>query len=93
MGAGNPHGGQGTVGAVMVLVVSEATIVSIALFCCRYVLGYAYSNEPEVVDYVAKMVPLLRLSISVDSLVGVLSGWFLTFLSISDFVHIMLRSL
>ena len=66
LGAGNRHGAQVTVGAVMVLVVLEATIVSVALFCCLYVLGYAYSNEPEVVDYVAKMVPLLRLSISVD---------------------------
>jgi hypothetical protein len=51
-------------------------------------LGYAYSNEKEVVDYVAKMVPLLCLSVRLDSLLGVLSGWFLTLLSISKFVHI-----
>jgi hypothetical protein len=34
------------------------------------------------VSYVSKMVPLLCLSVSVDSLLGVLSGQFLTFWSI-----------
>lgn len=62
------------VGAVTVLAVAEAAIISTALYCCRHVLGYAYTNEKEVVDYVAKIVPLLCLSVSVDSLLGVLSG-------------------
>lgn len=62
------------VGAVTVLAVVEAAIISTALYCCRHVLGYAYTNEKEVVDYVAKIVPLLCLSVSVDSLLGVLSG-------------------
>lgn len=59
---------------VMALAIGEAAAVSIILFCCRYVLGYAFSNEKEVVDYVSQMVPLLCLSITTDSLLGVLSG-------------------
>ncbi len=82
LGAGNPVAAQLAVGAGMVLAVLEAIIVSTALFCCRNVLGYAYSNEEEVVSYVSKMVPLLCLRVSVDSLLGVLSGRFLTFRSI-----------
>uniref|UniRef100_A0A2N9F6A4 Polysaccharide biosynthesis protein C-terminal domain-containing protein n=1 Tax=Fagus sylvatica TaxID=28930 RepID=A0A2N9F6A4_FAGSY len=74
LGAGNPVAAQLAVGAGMVLAVLEAIIVSTALFCCRNVLGYAYSNEEEVVSYVSKMVPLLCLRVSVDSLLGVLSG-------------------
>jgi MATE family multidrug resistance protein len=58
------------VGAITVLAVGEAAIVSSALYCCRHVLGYAYSNEKDFVDYVAKMVPLLCLSVRLDSLLG-----------------------
>ncbi|KAE8056010.1 hypothetical protein FH972_012813 [Carpinus fangiana] len=58
------------VGAVTVLAVAEAGVVSSALYCSRHVLGYAYSNEKEVEEYVAKMVPLLCLSVSMDSLLG-----------------------
>ena len=61
----------------MIIGVAEAVIVSTAFICFRHVLGYSYSNEQEVVDYVAEMVPLLCLSVSADSLLGVLSGEFL----------------
>jgi MATE family multidrug resistance protein len=66
--------------------VAEAAVVSSALYCSRHVMGYAYSNEKEVVEYVAKMVPLLCLSVSVDSLLGVLSGYFLTSIA-GNFIH------
>lgn len=58
----------------MVLGIAEAVLVSTVFYFCRHVLGYAYSNEKEVVDYVAEMVPLLCLSIGADSLIGILSG-------------------
>ncbi|KAI4352158.1 hypothetical protein L6164_006436 [Bauhinia variegata] len=74
LGAGEAQAAQNAVRAVMVLAFSEAIVVSSALFSCRYILGYAFSNEKEVVDYVANIVPLLCLSVSVDSLLGVLSG-------------------
>ncbi|KAH1248358.1 Protein DETOXIFICATION 9 [Glycine max] len=36
--------------------------------------GYAYSNDKEVIDYVAEMAPLLCVSVTADSLIGALSG-------------------
>ncbi|KAI4352154.1 hypothetical protein L6164_006433 [Bauhinia variegata] len=58
----------------MLLAVIEAVIVSATLFSCRHVLGYAYSNERQVVKYVAVMTPLICLSVFMDSLQAVLSG-------------------
>ncbi|XP_020271206.1 protein DETOXIFICATION 14-like isoform X2 [Asparagus officinalis] len=74
LGAGNSKGACLAVRVVMFITVMEAVIVSIALFSTRYVLGYAYSSEKEVVDYVKAMVPLVCLSVFMDSLQGVLSG-------------------
>lgn len=48
LGAGNPQAARVAVGAVTVLSVAEAGVVSSALYCSRHVLGYAYSNEKEV---------------------------------------------
>lgn len=69
---------------VVFLAIVEAAVVSTTLFCCRYVLGHAYSNEKEVVDYVTQMVPLLCLSIIIDSLLGVLAGKFLLFYQLNS---------
>ncbi|KAI8534494.1 hypothetical protein RHMOL_Rhmol10G0094500 [Rhododendron molle] len=74
LGAGNSRAAQLSVCTVMVLAVAEAIMVSAALFCCRFILGYAYSSEKEVVDYVREMTPLLCLSIVMDSLTAILSG-------------------
>jgi len=60
---------------VVILVVAEAVIVSTVFFSCRHILGYAYSNDMEVVDYVSSIAPLLCVSVSADSLIGALSGW------------------
>ncbi|KAM6546422.1 hypothetical protein CsatB_027158 [Cannabis sativa] len=74
LGAGNAEGAKLAIKSALVLGVAEAFLGSTILFCCRNVLGYAYSNEIEVVNYVKEMVPLLSFSIGVDSLVAVLSG-------------------
>ncbi|KAI8028758.1 Protein DETOXIFICATION 14 [Camellia lanceoleosa] len=74
LGAGNPQAARLAVFTVMVLAVVEAIIISTILFCCRFVLGYAYSEEKEVVDYVKEMTPLICFSITMDSLQAVLSG-------------------
>ncbi|KAJ0043616.1 hypothetical protein Pint_18703 [Pistacia integerrima] len=76
LGAGNPGAARLAVYVVMILAVSEAVIVSITLFFCRYVLGYAYTNDKEVVDYVIELAPLLCLSVIMDSMQAVLSGRF-----------------
>ncbi|KAI4352153.1 hypothetical protein L6164_006433 [Bauhinia variegata] len=74
LGGGNPQAARVAVLAAMLLAVIEAVIVSATLFSCRHVLGYAYSNERQVVKYVAVMTPLICLSVFMDSLQAVLSG-------------------
>ncbi|XP_059640298.1 protein DETOXIFICATION 14-like [Cornus florida] len=74
LGAGNPQAARVAAWTVTVLGGADAIIISTILFCCRYVLGYAYSSEKEVVDYVKEMTPLLCLSVIMDSLQAVLSG-------------------
>lgn len=77
LGAGNPEGARSAVRVVMFLAVMEAAIVSSTLLASRKILGYAYSNEEEVIAYVTKMVPLVCISVITDSLQGVLSGFLL----------------
>ncbi|XP_021296614.1 protein DETOXIFICATION 9-like [Herrania umbratica] len=74
LGAWNPHAAPTAVVAALILNIVEVVSVSIILFCCRHVLGYAYTSRKEVVNYTAELVPLLSLLIIVDSLQGVLSG-------------------
>ena len=74
LGAGNPQAAQVAVSAAMFLAVTQAIAISATLFCCRHILGYAYSYERQVVDYVTIMTPLLCLSVFMDSLQAVLSG-------------------
>ncbi|KAG5521661.1 hypothetical protein RHGRI_034028 [Rhododendron griersonianum] len=75
LGAGNPQGARVAVFVVMFHAVMETTIVSATLFAMRRIFGYTFSNEKEVVDYVTSMAPLVCLSVIMDSLQGVLSGY------------------
>jgi MATE family multidrug resistance protein len=54
--------------------ITEAVLVGSLLFSIRNVWGHAYSNEKEVVDYVASMIPLLAASSLLDGIQGALSG-------------------
>ncbi|KAM0933274.1 putative multi antimicrobial extrusion protein [Dioscorea sansibarensis] len=74
LGAGNPNGARLVVRVAMLITVTEAITVSTTVFALRYILGYAYSNEKEVVDYVTEMIPLVCISVIMDSLQGVVSG-------------------
>lgn len=74
LGAGRPQAARLAVCSVMIIALIELVIISVGLFACRNIMGYAYSNEKEVVDYVTDMVPLICVSVIVDSLQGVLSG-------------------
>ncbi|KAK7340921.1 hypothetical protein VNO77_21639 [Canavalia gladiata] len=74
LGAGNPRAAQGAVRVVVILGIVEAIGVSTFFICFRHTLGYIYSDDKEVVDYVAEIVPLLCLCVSADGLIGVLSG-------------------
>ncbi|KAG9449024.1 hypothetical protein H6P81_008989 [Aristolochia fimbriata] len=74
LGAGKPQAARLVVFVVMILAVTETAIISSVVFGIRRILGYAFSNEKEVIDYVTSMVPLICISIIMDSLQGVLSG-------------------
>ncbi|XP_047152990.1 protein DETOXIFICATION 14-like [Vigna umbellata] len=74
LGAGNSEAVRMAVSATMLIAVIDGLIVCAVLYSCRYVLGYAYSDDRVVVHYVAVMTPLLCLSIFTDSLQSVLSG-------------------
>ncbi|KAH7524861.1 hypothetical protein FEM48_Zijuj06G0164000 [Ziziphus jujuba var. spinosa] len=74
LGAGHAKTAKVAVCAVMVLAVLETVIVSATLFFSRHRLGYAFSNDREIVDHVADISPLISLSIIMDGLQVVFSG-------------------
>ncbi|KAL0381425.1 UNVERIFIED_CONTAM: protein DETOXIFICATION 1 [Sesamum angustifolium] len=74
LGAGNPQKAQRAVLAVMFLSITETISTSMVLFSCRHILGWAYSNEKQVVNYVAVMTPLICASMVTDSLQTAISG-------------------
>ncbi|GKA73234.1 MATE efflux family protein [Tanacetum coccineum] len=59
--------------AVFVLGAMEVIIASATLFCFRSVLGYAFGNEKELVDYVKEITLLICFSISADTVQAILS--------------------
>ncbi|XP_010476594.1 PREDICTED: protein DETOXIFICATION 12-like isoform X2 [Camelina sativa] len=74
LGAGNSRAAHIVVYAAMFLAVVEPLIVSTFLLVSKNVFGYIFSSDKETIDYVAKMVPLVSISLILDSLQGVLSG-------------------
>ncbi|CAN1174515.1 Protein DETOXIFICATION 14 [Linum perenne] len=74
LGAGNPRSARLAVVVAVFVAVVESSIVSIALFFARDVVGYAYSNDPQVVRQISTIIPLICVFIVMDSLQGVLSG-------------------
>ncbi|KAL1203571.1 Protein DETOXIFICATION 12 [Cardamine amara subsp. amara] len=74
LGAGNSRAAHIVVYAAMSLAVMEGLIVSTSLLVGRNVFGYIFSSDKETIDYVAKMAPLVSISLILDSLQGVLSG-------------------
>ncbi|KAL3618968.1 hypothetical protein CASFOL_037196 [Castilleja foliolosa] len=74
LGAGKPEAARVAICAVLVLSVSEFLLASITIYFCRGILGYAFTEENEVVSRIKDMAPFLCLSIIMDSLQSVLSG-------------------
>lgn len=74
LGAGRPQVARLAVGVVFGMAVMVSVVVGLVLILIRNVWGYAYSNETEVVRYVAAMMPILAVSNFMDSLQCVLSG-------------------
>ncbi|KAH0466433.1 hypothetical protein IEQ34_003671 [Dendrobium chrysotoxum] len=74
LGAGNPEQAHLAVRVATSITITEAVLVSLTLFTLRRLVGHAYSDEKEVVDYVREMTPLVSISVISDGCLGVLSG-------------------
>nr|XP_043629015.1 protein DETOXIFICATION 16-like [Erigeron canadensis] len=74
LGAGHPRTARLSVTVVVVVAVIVGIVVGSVLILIRNVLGYAFSNEVEVVHYVATMLPIIAASNFLDGLQCVLSG-------------------
>ncbi|XP_020593393.1 protein DETOXIFICATION 14-like [Phalaenopsis equestris] len=74
LGAGNPHGANLAFRVAMSITIVQALVVSVTMFGLRGIIGYAYSGEHEVVDYVREIFSLVSISVIMDSFQGVLSG-------------------
>lgn len=74
LGAEHPQAARLALHVVLVIALSEGVVVWLVLVLIRNVWGYAYSNEAEVVTYVATMMPILATSNLIDGLQCVLSG-------------------
>lgn len=85
LGAGHPEAARLAVCVVLVMAVTEGILVGSVLILIRNVWGYAYSNEIEVVKYVASMLPILAASNFLDGLQCVLSGFFFFFFASLNF--------
>ncbi|MED6156016.1 Protein DETOXIFICATION 16 [Stylosanthes scabra] len=74
LGAGHPKAARLAVYFVFAMAMVEGIFVGAIMILIRNIWGYAYSDEEEVVTYVATMLPILAVSIFLDSLQCVLSG-------------------
>lgn len=83
LGAGHPKTARLAVCVVLFMAITEGILVGLVLIFIRNGWGYAYSNEIEVVKYVARMMPLLATSNLIDGLQCVLSGKLLRLHSLS----------
>ncbi|KAL0378036.1 UNVERIFIED_CONTAM: protein DETOXIFICATION 14 [Sesamum radiatum] len=74
LGAGRPDRARASVWAANVLSIGEAIVACTILLGCRNLLGYAFSNEKEVVDHLREMTPFVCLLLAMDCIQAVLSG-------------------
>ncbi|GAY54642.1 hypothetical protein CUMW_158320 [Citrus unshiu] len=75
LGAGNSKGARLALRVMIMIAITEGATVGITTILVRNVWGKLYSNEEEVIKYVAKMMPLLALSDFLDGFQCMLSGW------------------
>ncbi|RZC61360.1 hypothetical protein C5167_023149 [Papaver somniferum] len=74
LGAGNSQAARLAVQVVLIMTVTEAMVIGSIMILVRRLWGYAYSNDEEVVSYVATMVPIIAVSTFLDAIQCVLSG-------------------
>ncbi|KAI8001996.1 Protein DETOXIFICATION 16 [Camellia lanceoleosa] len=74
LGAGKPHAARLAVKVVIFLAVTEGFLVSLISIAVRDKWGYFYTNEEQVVKFMASIIPLLAVSNFMDGIQAVLSG-------------------
>ncbi|XP_068338704.1 protein DETOXIFICATION 16-like [Pyrus communis] len=74
LGAGRPQGAKLALRVMTVMALLEGAAIAIATVLIRHVWGKLYSNEHQVIKYVAKMMLLLAVSDFLDGFQCVLSG-------------------
>lgn len=76
LGAGNPEAARIAVRTAVFLTVLETVLVSSVLYASKHIVGYLFSNDKEVVEYVTTMSPLICLCVMLNGFQAVLSGQF-----------------
>eukprot|EP00257_Ricinus_communis_P026545 XP_025013959.1 protein DETOXIFICATION 16 isoform X1 [Ricinus communis] len=74
LGAGKPQSARLAVQIVICLAVIESVLLSLIAVAVRDIWGYLYTNELEIVRYLASIMPILAISNFMDGIQGVLSG-------------------
>ncbi|KAL6973605.1 Protein DETOXIFICATION 16, partial [Sarracenia purpurea var. burkii] len=74
LGAGHPQAARLALCVVLGMGITVGILVGAILISIRNFWGYAYSNETEVVRYIANMMPIIAISSFLDGLQSVLSG-------------------
>ncbi|KAL0732968.1 hypothetical protein Bca4012_009178 [Brassica carinata] len=74
LGAGNHQVARLSVLSGLCLWLVESIFFTTLLFTCKNIIGYAFTNSKEVVDYVADLSPLLCLSFILDGFTAILNG-------------------
>ncbi|XP_059308769.1 protein DETOXIFICATION 16-like isoform X3 [Lycium ferocissimum] len=74
LGAGRPQGARLALCVVAIVAITVGLIIATTTILVRFAWGRLYSNEEEVIRYVAKILPLLALSDFLDGFQCVLSG-------------------
>ncbi|WKA08762.1 hypothetical protein VitviT2T_026456 [Vitis vinifera] len=74
LGAGRPHAARLAVQVVLFLAITEGLSVSLLAVAVRGVWGYMYTNEEELIRYLAAIMPVLAVSNFIDGIQGALSG-------------------
>uniref|UniRef100_A0A0D9XIS2 Protein DETOXIFICATION n=1 Tax=Leersia perrieri TaxID=77586 RepID=A0A0D9XIS2_9ORYZ len=74
LGAGQSGAARLAARVAVAMTVVVGLVLVAALMLLRNVWGYSFSNEQEVVIYIARIMPVLAVSFFVDGLNGALSG-------------------
>ncbi|KAG0568985.1 hypothetical protein KC19_6G056800 [Ceratodon purpureus] len=74
LGAGRPQAAKGAAVIAVSIGVSEGLVMATILYFGRNLWGKAFTQEQEVIEYVARSIPLLAIMHIMDATQGVLSG-------------------